>query len=78
MLSRCSDHSDATFFPNITEAVKFRIKNDESARNFRELKRQYYIDFKNSSLKGVDWICLARSSNWWRALVKTVMNLRLP
>jgi hypothetical protein len=26
----------------------------------------------------VDWICLAKDRNRWRALVKSVLNLRVP
>jgi hypothetical protein len=26
----------------------------------------------------VDWIDVAQDSDWWRALVKTVLNFRVP
>jgi hypothetical protein len=29
-------------------------------------------------LDGIDWIDLAENRDQWRALVKTVMNLRVP
>jgi hypothetical protein len=36
------------------------------------------IDLREIGWDGVDWINLAQDSDKWRALVNTVMNLRVP
>jgi hypothetical protein len=36
------------------------------------------IDLREIGWDGVDWVDLAQDRNQWRALVKTVMNLRVP
>jgi hypothetical protein len=36
------------------------------------------IDLGEIGWGGVDWICLAQDRDRWRALVNTVMNLRVP
>jgi hypothetical protein len=36
------------------------------------------MDLLEIGLNVVDWICLAQDRYWWRALVKSVMNLRVP
>jgi hypothetical protein len=36
------------------------------------------IDLKETGWDGVDWIDLAQDRDQWRALVNTVMNLRVP
>jgi hypothetical protein len=36
------------------------------------------IDLREIGWDGVDWIELARDRYQWRALVNTVMNLRVP
>jgi hypothetical protein len=36
------------------------------------------MDHKEIGWDGVDWIDLAQSRDRWRALVNTVMNLRVP
>jgi hypothetical protein len=36
------------------------------------------MDLREMGGDGVDWIKLAQASDQWRALVKTVMNLRVP
>jgi hypothetical protein len=35
------------------------------------------MDFRGLGWKGIDWIDLAQDRNQWRALVNTVMNLRI-
>jgi hypothetical protein len=36
------------------------------------------IDLREIGLDGMDWIDLAQDMDQWRALVNTVMNLRVP
>jgi hypothetical protein len=36
------------------------------------------MDLGEIELNGVDWIDLAQDMDQWKALVKTVMNLRVP
>jgi hypothetical protein len=36
------------------------------------------MDLREVEWDGVDWIDVAQDRNQWRALVKTVMNLRVP
>jgi hypothetical protein len=36
------------------------------------------IDFKEMGLGGMDWTHLTQDKDQWRALVRTIMNLRVP
>jgi hypothetical protein len=36
------------------------------------------MDLREIGLDGVDWVDLAQDRDHWRALVNTVMNLRVP
>jgi hypothetical protein len=36
------------------------------------------IDLKEIGWNGMDWIDMAQDRDQWRALVNTVMNLRVP
>jgi hypothetical protein len=36
------------------------------------------IDLRETGWNGMDWIDLAQDRDQWRALVNTVMNLRVP
>jgi hypothetical protein len=36
------------------------------------------IDLRGTGWDGMDWIKLAQDMDQWRALVNTVMNLRVP
>jgi hypothetical protein len=38
----------------------------------------FKTDLKNKGWNGMDWIDLAQDRDQWRALVNTVMNLRVP
>jgi hypothetical protein len=36
------------------------------------------MDLRETGLEGVDWVHLAQDRDRWRAVVNTVMNLRVP
>jgi hypothetical protein len=36
------------------------------------------MDFRGAGYDGMDWTDVAQDKNQWRALVNTVMNLRVP
>jgi hypothetical protein len=36
------------------------------------------MDFREAGWNGMDWIDLAQDRDQWRALVNTVMNIRVP
>jgi hypothetical protein len=44
----------------------------------RRWKDNIKIDLREIGLKDVDWIHLVQDRDWWRALVNTEMNLRVP
>jgi hypothetical protein len=44
----------------------------------RDLERGMKMDLREIGWDGVDWIELAQDRDQWRALVNTVMNLRVP
>jgi hypothetical protein len=39
---------------------------------------QYKMDLREIEWDGMDWIELAQNGDQWRALVKSMMNLRVP
>jgi hypothetical protein len=41
-------------------------------------RRKNKMDLREIRLEGMDWIHLAQDMGRWRAVVKTVMNLRFP
>jgi hypothetical protein len=36
------------------------------------------MDLVEAGWGDLDWICLAQDRNWWRGLVNSVLNLRIP
>jgi hypothetical protein len=48
------------------------------SRSRRKWADNIKIDLREIGWDGVDWIELAQDRDQWRALVNTVMNLRLP
>jgi hypothetical protein len=36
------------------------------------------VDLRETGWDGMDWIALAQDRDQWRALVNTVMNVRVP
>jgi hypothetical protein len=44
----------------------------------RSWKDNIKIDLREIGWSGIDWIRLAQDRDQWRALVNTVLNLRVP
>jgi hypothetical protein len=63
-------------------AYRILVGKPEGKRPAIELIRSWKdnikIDLREIGLSGVDWIHLAQDRDQWRALVNTVMNLRVP
>jgi hypothetical protein len=49
-----------------------------SLRTVAEEVSKYKLDLRKIGWGGMDWIDLAQDRDQWRALVNTVMNLRVP
>jgi hypothetical protein len=58
------------------------VGNPEGKRPLGRPRRRWVdnikIDLKEIGWDGEDWIYLAQDRDQWRALVKAVMNLRVP
>jgi hypothetical protein len=63
-------------------AYRILVGNPEGKRLLGRIKRRWVdnikIDLREIGWDGGDWIDLARDRDQWRALVKAVMNLRVP
>jgi hypothetical protein len=63
-------------------AYKILMGKLEGNRSLLRPRRRWLdtikIDLREIGWDGVDWIKLAQGRNQWRALVNTVMNLRVP
>jgi hypothetical protein len=53
-------------------------KGKRQGRPRRRWEDDIRMDFREMGWGGTDWIDLAQFRDQWRALVNTVMNLRLP
>jgi hypothetical protein len=57
--------------PEVKIKLKFHIGDDINTSDLR-------MDLGEVGWGDVDWICLAKDRNRWRALVNSVLNLRVP
>jgi hypothetical protein len=63
-------------------AYRILVGKPEGERPLGRPRRRWVdnikMDFTEIGWDGMDWIDLAQDRNQWRALVNTVMNLRVP
>jgi hypothetical protein len=63
-------------------AYRILVDKPEGKRPLGRLTRRWEdnikMDLREIGWGGMDWIDLAQDSDQWRALVNTVMNLRVP
>jgi hypothetical protein len=60
-------------------AYKILVGQPEGERPLRRPRHRWVDDTKmDFRWDGVDWIDLAQDKDEWRAVVNTVMNLRIP
>ena len=53
-------------------------ERDNLGRPTRRWEDNIKMDLQEVSYGGMDWIYLAQDRNKWRALVRTVLNFRIP
>jgi hypothetical protein len=67
---------------NIRHAYKILIGKPERKKTFGKPRRRWEdnirMDLWDKGWGGVDWSHLAQYMDQWRAVVNTVMNLRVP
>jgi hypothetical protein len=63
-------------------AYKILVGKPEGNRQLGRLRSRWEdnikMNLRETGLKDVDWIHLVQEMNRWRALVNTVINLRVP
>jgi hypothetical protein len=63
-------------------ACRILVGKPEGKRTLRRPRRRWVdnikIDLREIGWNGMDWIDLAQERDQWRALVKTMMNFRVP
>jgi hypothetical protein len=63
-------------------AYRILVGKLEGRRSFGRSRRRWVnnikIDLREIGWDGIDWVDLTQDRDQWRALVNTVMNLRVP
>jgi hypothetical protein len=63
-------------------AYRILLRKPEGRRPLGRPRRRWVeiikIDLRETGWDGMDWVDLAQDRDQWRALVSTVMNLRVP
>jgi hypothetical protein len=63
-------------------AYRILVGKPEGRRSLKRPRRRWVanikMDFRDIGWDGIDWIDLAQDRDQWWALVKTIMNLRVP
>jgi hypothetical protein len=63
-------------------AYRLSVGKSEGKRPLARPRRRWVdiiqIDLKETGWDGMDWIDLVQDRDQWRALVNTVMNIRIP
>jgi hypothetical protein len=64
------------------DAYRLLVGNSEGKRPLGRPRRRWVdnirMDLREVEWGDVDWICLAKDRNRWRALKNSVLNLRVP
>jgi hypothetical protein len=64
------------------KAYRILVQKPEGKRSLRRPRRRWMdnikIDLREIGWDGMDWVDLAWDMDQWRALVNTVMSLRMP